>query len=39
MVRRWASGAQEVPLEVAAWLEKLAGFHEWNPPPGKEKAG
>lgn len=31
-VRRWAAGAA-IPEPIAAWLEKLARFHERNPPP------
>ncbi|MGI4793090.1 MAG: helix-turn-helix domain-containing protein [Janthinobacterium lividum] len=32
-VRRWASGEYPMPVETAAWLERLARFHERNPPP------
>lgn len=32
-VRRWASGAQAVPPHIGPWLERLARFHENNPPP------
>lgn len=32
-VRRWAAGAYAVPEPVAAWLERLATYHERNPPP------
>jgi transcriptional regulator with XRE-family HTH domain len=32
-VQRWATGAQEIPAPVAAWLETLARCHEANPPP------
>lgn len=31
-VRRWAAGAT-VPPSVAAWLERLASYHERHPPP------
>lgn len=34
-IRRWATGAYAVPEPIAAWLEKLARFHERNPPPEK----
>jgi hypothetical protein len=33
-VRRWASGGHAVPERIAVWLDRLAGFHEANPPPG-----
>lgn len=32
-VRRWATGEYPVPVDVAAWLETLAQFHERNPAP------
>ena len=32
-VRRWAAGSAEVPGRVAEWLERVASFHEANPPP------
>lgn len=32
-VRMWARDALPVPVEVATWLEKVANFHELNPPP------
>lgn len=32
-VRQWARGAVQIPEEVGAWLEKLARYHERNPPP------
>lgn len=31
-VRRWAAGAT-IPGPIADWLEKLARYHERNPPP------
>lgn len=31
-VRRWAAGAT-IPGIIADWLEKLARYHERNPPP------
>lgn len=31
-VRRWASGAT-IPEPISEWLEKLARYHERNPPP------
>ena len=37
-VRRWASGEYEVPDNIAAWLERLARFHERNPPPVRTPA-
>ena len=33
-VRRWASGST-IPDPVAAWLDKLARYHENNPSPQK----
>ena len=35
-VRRWASGAVEIPPDIASWLERLAAAHEANPVPGKK---
>jgi hypothetical protein len=32
-VRQWARGAVQIPGDVGAWLERLAKFHERNPPP------
>jgi hypothetical protein len=32
-VRRWSTGDYEVPHGIAEWLERLARFHEANPPP------
>lgn len=32
-VRQWARGAVQIPDDVAAWLNKLAKFHERNPAP------
>ena len=32
-VRQWAQGAVQIPQEVAAWLDKLARYHERNPAP------
>jgi len=32
-VRRWASGDYGAPDRIAEWLERLAHFHEENPPP------
>lgn len=31
--RRWATGFYPLPVELAAWLDKLARFHEANPRP------
>lgn len=33
-VRRWAAGAT-IPDDIGAWLERLARFHERNPPPAR----
>ncbi len=38
-VRRWASGARVIPSSVAGWLERLAQFHEANPPPERPSGG
>ncbi len=35
LVRRWASGANEVPEDVAGWLATLAAFHAKHPAPMK----
>lgn len=35
-VRRWAAGQQQIPPNVAAWLEKLAEAHEAAPMPAAE---
>lgn len=32
-VQRWAAGRQEIPPDIAAWIETLARCHETNPPP------
>ena len=32
-VRRWASGQNEIPDNVAKWLATLAAFHAKHPPP------
>jgi len=32
-VRRWASGVNRIPGPIADWLERIASFHEANPPP------
>ena len=32
-VRRWASGQYEPPADLLAWLERVAAFHQANPPP------
>lgn len=32
-VRQWLRGGGSMPYDVAAWLERLAQFHEGNPPP------
>jgi transcriptional regulator with XRE-family HTH domain len=34
-VRRWASGAT-IPEPIADWMEKLARYHERNPPPERK---
>ena len=31
-VRQWARGTVQVPGEIGEWLERLAQFHEGNPP-------
>jgi hypothetical protein len=35
LVRRWASGVNEVPENVAHWLATLAAFHAKHPSPLK----
>jgi hypothetical protein len=37
-VRRRASGDYEIPPSVAEWLDRLARFHEANPPPERGHA-
>lgn len=37
-VRRWASGDYAIPPRISDWLEKLARFHERNPPPERTGA-
>ena len=32
-IRQMARGTVQVPEDVAAWLEKLARYHERNPAP------
>jgi transcriptional regulator with XRE-family HTH domain len=32
-VQRWATGKQEIPPDIATWLETLARCHEANPRP------
>ena len=34
-VRRWASGQNEIPDNIAHWLATLAAFHAKHPPPLK----
>lgn len=34
-IRQYLSGKARIPDADAAWLEKLARFHERNPPPGR----
>jgi hypothetical protein len=33
LVRRWASGQNEIPENIAHWLATLAAFHAKHPPP------
>jgi ribosome-binding protein aMBF1 (putative translation factor) len=33
LVRRWASGDNEIPADVAEWLATLAACHAQHPPP------
>ena len=33
LVRRWASGQNEIPDNIAHWLAMLAAFHAEHPPP------
>lgn len=35
-VRQWMAGKVRIPNEVGAWLEKLARYHECNPPPARD---
>lgn len=37
-VRRWHAGTSPLPPNILQWLERLATFHNQNPPPaGKER--
>jgi hypothetical protein len=36
-VRRWAKGDYAIPANIAAWLDRLARFHEQNPPPERRQ--
>jgi hypothetical protein len=38
-VRRWASGQNEIPDNIATWLATLAAFHAKHPVPLKEGSG
>lgn len=38
-VRRWLAGETEPPTEVLEWLERLAAFHDADPPPGRFDGG
>lgn len=31
--RQWLAGAGTIPEPVGAWIERIAAFHEANPPP------
>jgi plasmid maintenance system antidote protein VapI len=33
LIRRWIAGRRPIPVHVAAWLERAAGWHAENPPP------
>jgi transcriptional regulator with XRE-family HTH domain len=35
-VRQWELGKVRIPQDVGAWLEKIARFHERNPPPARQ---
>jgi hypothetical protein len=35
-VRRWASGQNEIPSNIAHWLATLAAFHAKHPAPLKD---
>jgi hypothetical protein len=37
-VRRWASGGNEIPADVADWLATLAACHAQHPPPVRVSA-
>ena len=32
-IRQWLRGEGSIPYDVAGWLERVAAFHEANPPP------
>jgi len=33
MVRRWGTGAMNIPAPIAVWLTRLANAHDANPVP------
>jgi hypothetical protein len=35
-VRQWMAGKVRTPDDVGAWLDRLAQFHERNPPPVRQ---
>jgi hypothetical protein len=35
-VRRWAGSQNQIPPNIAAWLDRLARCHEVNPPPARQ---
>jgi ribosome-binding protein aMBF1 (putative translation factor) len=35
-IRQMESGDVRIPQNVAEWLERLAKFHERNPPPTRD---
>lgn len=35
-VRQWEAGKVRIPQDVAVWLERVAQFHERNPPPVRQ---
>jgi hypothetical protein len=37
-VRRWATGAT-IPDDIAAWLDRLANYHQRNPAPVGTRKG
>jgi plasmid maintenance system antidote protein VapI len=37
-VRRMASGSEEIPADVADWLERAAAWHAENPPPIRQRS-
>ena len=38
LVRRWKSGARDMPADIEAWIERLVSYWESDPPPTDARA-